>query len=386
MIVGCGIAGPATALFLRRAGIPAVIFEGRDEPDDHAGAFLNLMPNGLRVLEILGLLEEVSRAGHATNTFSFMTESGSKIGELDLDDVPSPSRFKSVLIQRGLLNKILREAAHRSGISVTFGKRLIDLTERTHDGVEVRFEDGTSARGPALIGCDGVHSRTRQLMLPGSPHPSYTGLMNAGTILQQSPVPASTTMTMMFGRRAFFGYQAVPTGELYWFSNFPSTNGIHQDGVQSGASEAKEQLKSLYASSPCPIPDIVQGLRGPIGLWPTYDLPSLPTWHSSRICLAGDAAHAASPSAGSGASLALEDALVLAKCMRDVRNLSDAFALYESRRKSRAEQIVRQARRNDRQKLMTNPVGIWLRDRLMPFFFKFGDRAMSKIYSYEVDW
>lgn len=82
---------------------------------------------------------------------------------------------------------------------------------------------------------------------------------------------------------------------------------------------------------------------------------------------------------------ALEDALVLARCLRDIRDLRRAFATFEALRRERVEKIVELARRNGRQKAITNPVGAFVRDLLLPLFIKLGGPP-NWIYGYRLAW
>jgi flavin-dependent dehydrogenase len=63
LVIGCGIAGPAVAMFLRRAGVEPHLFEAKAEPDDYAGLFLNVARNGLHVLGELGVDARIRGAG-----------------------------------------------------------------------------------------------------------------------------------------------------------------------------------------------------------------------------------------------------------------------------------------------------------------------------------
>jgi 2-polyprenyl-6-methoxyphenol hydroxylase-like FAD-dependent oxidoreductase len=83
----------------------------------------------------------------------------------------------------------------------------------------------------------------------------------------------------------------------------------------------------------------------------TYDLPHVPSWHRGRLVLLGDAAHAPQPSSGQGASLALEDAIALARCLRDVRPIQEAFAAYERLRRDRVERVVAHGARSGSSKI-----------------------------------
>jgi 2-polyprenyl-6-methoxyphenol hydroxylase-like FAD-dependent oxidoreductase len=102
----------------------------------------------------------------------------------------------------------------------------------------------------------------------------------------------------------------------------------------------------------------------------------------------GDAIHAVSPTAGQGASLAMEDAVVLALCLRDIPQWDQACITYERVRRVRVEQVVRYARNLGSWRAMSNPVQVWFWELLMPFFLKrsANSTALDWIYSYKVDW
>jgi FAD-dependent urate hydroxylase len=104
------------------------------------------------------------------------------------------------------------------------------------------------------------------------------------------------------------------------------------------------------------------------------------------VCVIGDAAHAMLPSAGQGASMAMEDAVVLAKCLRDRKSPVEAFAAFEERRKDRVEKVAKNARRNSNRKAPSNVVTRKFRDLVLPFFLTMGVKSAKRTYSYTVDW
>ena len=90
----------------------------------------------------------------------------------------------------------------------------------------------------------------------------------------------------------------------------------------------------------------------------TYDLGHVPVWHRGRLLVIGDAAHAPSPSSGQGASMALEDAVELARCLRDLPSVEEAFAAYDAVRRTRVEKVVAAGARSSSSKT-PGPVGRW---------------------------
>ena len=349
IIVGGGIAGPVLAMFLRKAGLEPVVYEGRAEPDDHAGYFLNLAPNGLAVLGALGLKEEVLGYGTPTTSIVFQNHRGRKLGELS---------ESTLLIKRGLLNGALRDAAMRRGVPVELDKRLKGVEILPDRGVIARFEDGSEAEGDLLFGCDGIHSRTRRSIMPDAPEPRYSGLVDSGGYASAAGIPPSDgVMRMTFGTEGFFGYQVVPSGEAYWFENFHQESEPDRrelEAIPDG--RWREKLLGLHRRDLPVISEII-GSTGVIGRWANYELPSLPSWHEGPVCLIGDAAHAMLPSAGQGASMAMEDAMVLAKCLRDFPifpKLGEAFSAFELLRRDRVEHAAGEARKNGSRKAPTN--------------------------------
>src|SRR5262245_29892445 len=377
LIVGAGIAGPAFGIALRRAGIDAVVYEASACPRDDAGAFLKLAPNGLSVLRELGVERRLDGLGFQNDRLVFHNETGRMLA-----DVP----VGGSTLMRGALSRAVREAAEEAGVRFEFGKALSSVIERD-GGIEARFADGTSARGSSLVGADGIHSRTRYACFPDAPKPAYTGIINLGGVVRTSLPQTGKAMHMIFGRRAFFGYAVRPGGDTYWFSNFehkeePSRGTLEQLGVD----RVRRDLLDLHRDDPPEVTQILQAITRNVGAWPVYDIPSLPVWHRGAVCLLGDAAHAIGPHVGQGASLALEDAFVLAKCMRDIPEASHAFTTFEHLRRDRVEPVVKQSRRTGRQKAPSGWIGRRVRDLILPTFLKSGARAAQELYRNEDSW
>jgi len=110
---------------------------------------------------------------------------------------------------------------------------------------------------------------------------------------------------------------------------------------------------------------------------------TLPNWSRGRALLIGDAAHATSPHAGQGASIALEDALRLARLFHEEPETRAAFEKFESERRSRVERIVALARRNGNQKREFSATGAWIRDRMLKLLLPVTARGMDWMYAYD---
>lgn len=388
LIIGGGIGGPIAGAALRRAGIEAVVYEAHSGPGDDLGAFLTLAPNGLAALRTVGMLDTARRAASfPTTNIEFVNGAGRRLGLLPDGSEKGPAELRTVTINRGALQRALAEAAQEQGVRIEYDKRFVGYTE-TDTGIIAEFADGTTAEGDVLLGADGIHSPVRRIMDPDAPSPDYTGLLGIGGYVRAegvAPTPEATTR-MVYGKRAFFGYQTAPSGEVFWFANLGHSELSREEIAARGDDAWKRYALEVFADD---LPDVTTILEaaGPERFRPlgSYDMASLPRWSRGRAALLGDAAHAVSSSSGQGASLAAEDALVLATCLRDLPTVEEAFAVYEQRRRDRVERVAAEGRRRGNQKSgSAHPAALFMRDLTLRVVFamiaRFGNQAWMNDY------
>jgi 2-polyprenyl-6-methoxyphenol hydroxylase-like FAD-dependent oxidoreductase len=391
LIIGGGIAGPVTAMALQRAGIDSVVYEAYDTSAGlDAGAFLTVAVNGLDALRTLDAHEPVLDAGFPTRNIEFFSGTGKRLGEVPIGGT-LPDGTATHTIKRADLYRVLHDEAIRRGIRIEHGKRLVDAETAPDGGVVARFEDGTRATGDLLIGADGIHSRTRRIIDPGAPKPRYTGLGNIGGFTRNASVDTKPGIyVMVWGKRAFFGYTVSPSGEIWWFANPPSARELTRAELAATTTEQwKQRLIGLFADDATPAVQIIRATTGELSGTNQYDMPSVPTWRKGSMIIVGDAAHATSPASGQGASMAIEDAAVLAKCLRDLPDVQQAFAAYEQLRRERVERVVAQGARSSSGKA-AGPIARVLRDLMLPVILRrvasSGERSLAWMHSYHIDW
>jgi FAD-dependent urate hydroxylase len=286
---------------------------------------------------------------------------------------------------------VLHDQAIRRGARIEHGRRLVDAETTPDGGVVARFADGSRAAGDLLIGADGIHSRTRRIIDPTAPEPRYTGLGNIGGFTRNASVNTKPGIyVMVWGRRAFFGYTVSPSGEIWWFANPPSARELTRAELAAATTEQwKRWLIDLFADDASPAVEIIEATTGELPATNQYDVPSVPTWHRGPMVIVGDAAHATSPASGQGASMAIEDAVVLAKCLRDLPDIRQAFAAYERLRRERVERVVAQGARSSSGKA-AGPIARVLRDLMLPVILKLvassGEKSLAWMYDYHIDW
>jgi FAD-dependent urate hydroxylase len=390
LVIGAGVAGPVAAMALQRAGLAATVYEAHPGAADDRGAFLTLQVNGVDALRAVHADGAVAGLGFPTPAMRFRSGSGRLLGEVSTGE-PLPDGTVGVTLRRADLYQGLRDEAQRRGIRFEHGCRLVDARP-TGDGVRAVFADGRTADGDLLIGADGIRSRVRQLIDPAAPPARSVPVLNIGGYAppQELDVPPGH-YEMIFGRRAFFLYAVDPDGTVWWGANPPRRNEPPPGELAAMATEQwRSWLLELFAPDRTPACSIIASTPGPLSGWATYDLPSVRRWHRDRMIVIGDAAHATSPASGQGASMAIEDAVQLGRCLRDLPDPATAFAAYEGLRRERVERVVAQGARSSNSKA-AGPVGRVFRDLLLPRMLRraagpAGRGSVAWLHQYHISW
>ncbi|MFE3292667.1 FAD-dependent monooxygenase [Rhodococcus sp. NPDC059234] len=383
LVIGGGIAGPVAATALRMAGIDATVYEAYPVESNGIGGTLALAPNGLAALRIIGI-DDCVRAIATPIPATAMTVAGRSLGTMPaLADLPPLQ-----VVERGDLHRVLHDRAVAAGVCFEYGKRLVGV-EDTDDGITARFADGTSASADVLIGADGVRSTVRTLIDPDAPGAGYTGMLGFGGIADVDVETEPGTMTFAFGRRAYYLYWPLPGGGVAWGANLPSPQYLTLS--QAREIPAEDWLRTLRETYSGDRPGGVLADRTTADslqvVGALHIMPPVPHWHRGRMVLVGDAVHAPSNSTGQGASLAIESAIQLARCLRDLPDPAAAFAAYEGLRRSRVEKIAARGAKINHSKT-PGPVGRRLMPLLLPILFRTMnlEKTMGVEQRYVIDW
>ncbi|WP_328688659.1 FAD-dependent monooxygenase [Streptomyces caniferus] len=376
LVIGGGVAGPVTALALRRAGITATVHEAYPTAADGVGAWLGLAPNGQAALATVGADAAVRAIGEPVPGMVMADGAGHHHARFGgFPELPA-----TLTLPRDRLYRALTDRAGAEGIRFAYGKRLV-AAEETPDGVTAHFADHTSATADILIGADGIRSTVRTVIDPQAPAPEYGGVLSFGGYADVGSDAGVEPGTMYFAfGRAFMGYWQGADGRLIWFAGLPTdTPPSPSDLARVPAAEWLSRLRDLYAGH-------VPGERllrhtGPDDLMVVgrmERMPSVPRWYRGRMVLVGDSVHAPSSSSGQGASLAVESAVELARCLRDLPTHGEAFAAYEALRRPRVEAIGHTA-------AAVNEVKAGKRDAAAPSFAGPED-MLRPLHFHRIDW
>lgn len=389
IVIGCGVAGPVVAAALQKAEIEPVIYEAHPGAAEGIGAWLVIGVNGIDALRAVEMDKPVIARGFPMPRLVILNGAGKMLADFP-NGGTLPDGTGAIAITRPDLHTALWDEVKARGIRIEHGKRLVHA-EETGSGVRATFEDGSTAEADVLVGADGIHSTVRRLIDPAAPGPRYVGFLNTAGYARGINVPGEPLVNyLIFGKRSFFGWLTAPDGAVWWFANPPRAEDPGpQRLAETTPDEWRAELIEGFEGDAGPAQEVIRRTDHIVVSVPTYDMPTVAKWRTDRMVIIGDSAHAVSPSIGQGASMAIEDAVTLSKCLRDIPEVAPALARYEELRRDRVQRMVAQGRSNDRGKTM-GEVGRFFRDIFMPIatrrMFQNGRDPFRWIWSHHIDW
>jgi salicylate hydroxylase len=373
-IVGGGLGGLALAVGLLKNGIKIHIYEAAPVFSE-IGAGVAFGSNATRAL---GLIDEALLEGykkHATfnedpdraNTFMSVRwgmderrEGGKKAGDFigELEDKWDPERVKKIGVRT-------RSAIHRArlldvlvsmipeGIT-SFGKSFEGVREQPDGTLKLRFVDGSTAVASALVGCDGIKSKTREVVCGSSVEPSYAGEYAYRAVVPKAVAEQALGAELARNGQIYVGYGAYIVTYPIEHGEFTNMVAIpHEPGeswtwgdddwtVPASKDDLPRYLEGYYR----PLVEVIQKYCLP-SRWALFDLQHSAPYYRGRMCLLGDSAHATTPHMGAGAGMAMEDAYILSHLIASVKGTSDienAFRAYDAVRRPRTQKLVENSR------------------------------------------
>lgn len=344
-VVGAGMGGLALAAALVRAGVDVQVYEqaGRFA---RVGAGIQMSPNAVKVLRGLGL--EAHIRGFAFQPPSWRSrvwDTGEEKFNYPLGQV-AEERYGAPYLQlhRGDLHAALASAVPPAFIHL--GKCLTGL-EQDAGGVELHFSDGSRARADAAVGADGTHSRVRELLVGGS-EPLLTGRVAYRAVFPAERLNgyAIDDHTKWWGedRHIVIYFVNNRRDEVYLVTSVPEPDWVLESWSATGDLEV---LRAAYAGFHEQVRRVLAACPA-VHKWAILERQPLPRWSFDRVTLLGDACHPMTPYMAQGAAMAMEDAVVLARCVADAgaAALPERLRLYEQVRRERATRVQLTSHRN----------------------------------------
>ena len=342
-IVGGGLGGLATALFLRRAGMETTVYEQSPELRE-VGAGIVVPPNLVRQLDRLGLSEALSTfAVRLEAAWEFRRWQDGRILFMQPmgEDCMRLYGAHCYVAHRADLLALFRKALPAD--AVRLGQRCVGVSQTDKD-VEITLlgRDGRETRvvSDVLIGADGIHSVLREAIAPGIAA-RFSGLCAFRCLVPADRAPAMShrpVQTLWLGPGRHFVHYPISAGR--WI-NVVAIVPAGDWRTESWTTDGRiDDLMQAFEGWDVRLHQLIESATD-TKRWALYDRSPLERWSEGRIGLLGDAAHAMLPFFAQGAAQAVEDAAVLADCLRDAdaRSMPQALRRYEEIRRPRASRV-----------------------------------------------
>jgi FAD-dependent urate hydroxylase len=337
VIIGAGMGGLTAGIALRQAGLEVEIYD-RVKEVRPIGAGISLWSNGVKILNQLGLGSQIATIGGNMKLMQYRTLTGQLLNDIDLMPLVYQVGQRPYPVARADLQAMLLQAYPGE---VRLNSQCIGV-EETETGVTAIFTDGHRATGDVLIAADGIRSVLRTYVLGKEVTPQYRDYVNwNGLVPCSADLAPKNTWVIYVGEHKRASLMPVGGERFYFFFDVPLAKGTpaHPRGIRT-------ELKEYFQGWAAPVQSLVESLdESATNRLEIHDVGPIDTLVRGRVALLGDAAHATCPDLGQGGCQAMEDGLVLTRCLLTT-NLGVEYALkrYEAERIERVTAIVQKAR------------------------------------------
>ena len=339
VIIGVGMGGLTAGIALRQAGYQVEMYDRVHELRP-AGAGISLWSNGVKVLNHLGLGQEIAQIGGQMDRVAYYSHTGDPLTRFSLEPLIDRVGQRPYPVARTDLQGMLLE---------TFGTQDVHLSsccvrvEQDADRATAFFEDGFTATGDVVIAADGTRSPTRNYVLERTIERRYVGYVNwNGLVTASEDLAPKDSWVVYVGEHKRASLMPVGDDRFYFFFDVPLPL-----GSINSADRYREELLTHFQGWAEPVQRLIQRLD-PLktNRVEIHDVEPLPKLVRGRVALLGDAGHSTAPDLGQGGCQAMEDALVLTNCLKEnTVSVEAALKQYEAARVDRVADIVIRARK-----------------------------------------
>ncbi|MEY3327253.1 MAG: hypothetical protein RLZZ115_134 [Cyanobacteriota bacterium] len=341
IIIGAGIGGLTAGLALKRAGYTVEIYEKTSEIRP-AGAGISIWSNGVKVLNSLGLGDEIAKIGGQMDRMEYRSHTDKLFNQINLNPVTETVGQRPYPVSRTELQSLLLNAFNNNLETVKLNAQFIGVEQNTQ-GVTAYFANGYQTSADLLIAADGIHSQLRDYVVGHPVKLRYADYVNWNGLIKINPdLGDKNTWVIYVGEGKRASMMPIGNNRFYYFFGCPMARGTIVEPEYR-----QRELKSIFARWPSPVQSLIENLNPQeLNRLEIHDLDPLETIVKGRVALLGDAAHASTPTLGQGGCQAMEDAEILSRFLLTT-NLGVEYALkrYEAERKERTSTLVLKARK-----------------------------------------
>ena len=339
IIIGAGIGGLTAGIALRQAGYEIEVYDKAKELRP-AGAGISLWSNGVKVLNYLGLGEEIARIGGRMDRMEYRSHTDKLLNRIDLTPLVEKVGQRPYPVARTDLQNLLLGAFGREDVHLN--SRCIGVEQSDRKATAI-FEGDRKATGDLVIGADGIHSLVRRYVTGQEIALRYADYINWNGLVKANPDFTSKNNWAIYvgeGKRA----SMMPVGgdRFYFFFGCPTI-----EGTEVAPENRQEELEQRFQGWATPVQKLIQNLDPQqTNRLEIHDIDPLDRFVRGRVALLGDSAHATTPTLGQGGCQAMEDAEILSRYLLTTNiGVEDALKRYETARKERTANLVLKARK-----------------------------------------
>jgi salicylate hydroxylase len=348
LIAGAGLGGLTAASCLMKAGHKVEIHEQAPALAE-IGAGIQVSANAMHVLRDLGLEAAIRAIGVSPGAYVFRLHgTGEVIQRFSLSaEHEQMHGAPYTQLHRADLHDLLAARAREFDPDVIRLNHKVTGFIENADGVELRFDDGTSARGDLLIGADGLKSVVRGQMF-GTVPASYTGDVAWRVVVPADRLPKGLfeqVMSVFMGPDGHVVCYYLRGGALLNWVGIVETDDISEESWT--VKLPWQQLKDHYRGWHPAIQAVIDSAdKDQCYRWSLFNRPPTREWSSKRVTLLGDSAHPTLPYLAQGAAMAIEDGAVLTRALGMTDSIAEALQIYQRNRVDRTAKIVLQSSAN----------------------------------------
>ncbi|MDI9935797.1 FAD-dependent monooxygenase [Rhodococcus sp. IEGM 1351] len=352
-VCGGGIGGLATAIALRKFGLDVTVYE-QTRQFARVGADINLTPNAVRALDGLGIGPAIREsAARPQFRISRTWDTGAETSRLPMgDSAEQQYGAPQLTMHRGDLMTAL-ENRLPSGV-VEMGRRVSGVADS-----RIEFTDGSTVSADVIVGADGIHSAVRTALL-GREQPTFTGVVAFRAVVPTERVgdlPNLDCFTKWWGPNPSTQIVTFPLNQgkdIFVFATCGQEEWTEESWTTPGSvTELRELYRDFHPEARALLDACDDVLKSAL-----YVRDPLASWTDGRAVLLGDAAHPMMPFMAQGAGMAIEDAVVLSRCLSLFDDPAVALQTYQETRLQRTSRIQRGSRSNEWLKVAGN--GDWV--------------------------